>query len=137
MISKIISTNNSSSTIFVRLMVGSVFLSEGIQKFLFPELLGSGRFAKIGLPIPEFLGGFVGSFEIICGLMILMGLFTRLAAIPTIIIMIVALATTKADILANKGVWGFLHESRTDWAMLMGSIFLLIEGGGRWSMDKK
>lgn len=137
MINKIINTNNSSSTIFVRLMVGSVFLSEGIQKFLFPELLGAGRFAKIGLPIPEFLGGFVGSFEIICGLMILFGLFTRLAAIPTIVIMIVALATTKSEILANKGIWEFLHESRTDWAMLMGSIFLLIEGGGRWSLDKK
>ncbi len=109
MISKIIGTNNSSTTIFIRFMVGGVFLSEGIQKFLFPELPGSGRFAKIGLPIPEFLGGFVGSFEIVCGLMILMGLFTRLAAIPTIIIMLVALATTKSEILANKGIWVFLR----------------------------
>lgn len=137
MISKIIGTGNSSTTIFVRLMVGGVFLSEGIQKFLFPELLGSGRFAKIGLPLPEFLGNFVGSFEIVCGIMILIGLFTRLAAIPTIIIMLVALATTKAEILTTKGMWVFLHESRTDWAMLMGSIFLLIEGGGRWSLDRK
>lgn len=118
-------------------MVGAVFVSEGIQKFLFPDKLGSGRFAKIGLPIPEFFGPFVGTFEIACGSLVLMGLFTRLAAIPLIIIMLVAIATTKADALANDGFWEMMHGSRTDWSMLLGSIFLLIKGGGRWSVDQK
>ncbi len=116
-------------------MVGIVFLSEGIQKFLFAGKLGAGRFSKIGLPNPDFLGPFVGAFEIICGVFILTGLFTRLAAIPLIIIMLVALSTTKAHILANEGFWNMIHASRTDWAMLLGSIFLLIKGGGRWSID--
>jgi len=118
-------------------MVGAVFLSEGIQKFLFPDDLGSGRFQKIGLPIPEFLGPFVGTFEIFCGSLFLIGLVTRLASIPLIIIMVVAIATTKAEVLANDGFWEMMHGSRTDWSMLLGSIFLLITGGGRWSIDQK
>lgn len=117
-------------------MVGAVFLSEGIQKWLLPLDRGEGRFAKIGLPSPAFLGGFVGSFEIVCGALILLGLLTRLASIPLIIIMLVALATTKIEILSDKGFWEMLHGSRTDWAMLLGSFFLLIKGGGLWSLDK-
>ena len=134
--SLLLNTDNSKATILIRLMVGAVFLSEGIQKFLFAAQLGAGRFEKIGLPSPEFLGAFVGSVEIICGALILMGLFTRLASIPLIIIMLVAMATTKSAVLADKGFWGMMHESRTDWAMLLGSIFLLIKGGGYWSADK-
>lgn len=118
-------------------MVGVVFLSEGIQKFLFPDDLGYGRFKKIGLPEPEFLGPFTGSFEIVCGSLILLGFFTRLAVIPLILIMLVAMATTKLEILANDGFWKMMHASRTDWAMLLGSVFLLIRGGGKWSVDQK
>ncbi|OFY96805.1 MAG: DoxX family protein [Bacteroidetes bacterium RIFCSPLOWO2_12_FULL_31_6] len=117
-------------------MVGAVFISEGIQKFLFPDKLGVGRFVKIGLPNPEFLAPFVGIFEIVCGTLILIGLFTRLSAIPTLIIMIVAILTTKAEVLANDGFWEMMHGSRTDWAMLLGSIYLIIKGGGNWSADK-
>ncbi len=136
MFRKITQTNNASSTILIRLMVGAVFLSEGIQKFLFTDKLGAGRFAKIGLPNPEFLGSFVGSFEVICGTLVLIGLFTRLAAIPLLIVMLVAIATTKAKLLADNGFWSMLHDSRTDWAMLLGSIFLIVKGGGNWSIDK-
>ncbi len=132
----ILNTDNSRTTILIRLMVGPVFLSEGIQKFLFADTLGSGRFEKIGLPSPEFLGGFVGSFEIVCGLLILVGLLTRLASIPLIVIMLVAVVTTKSEVLAEKGFWEMMHGSRTDWAMFLGSIFLLIKGSGYWSADK-
>jgi putative oxidoreductase len=134
---KIVLTDNDATTLLIRSMVGAVFLSEGIQKFLFPDKLGTGRFEKIGLPNPEFLGPFVGSFEIICGSLVLIGLVTRLAAIPLIIVMLVAIATTKAEVLANDGFWEMMHGSRTDWAMLLGGIFLLIKGGGRWSVDQK
>jgi putative oxidoreductase len=129
-------TDNLSTTMLIRLMVGLVFLSEGIQKFMFPELRGAGRFARIGLPSPEFLGSFVGFFEVFCGVLILMGMYTRLAAIPTLIIMIVAILTTKAEVLQMQGFWEMMHGSRTDWAMLLGSIFLIIRGGGRWSVDR-
>ncbi len=133
---RILNTDNSKTTILIRLMVGAVFLSEGIQKFLFADTLGAGRFAKIGLPLPEFLGSFVGTFEIVCGTLMVIGLLTRLASIPLIIIMLVAIATTKSEILAEKGFWEMMHGSRTDWAMLLGSIFLLIKGAGYWSVDK-
>lgn len=135
MINNIIKTDKSGSTIIIRLMVGAVFLSEGIQKFLFADEVGAGRFAKIGLPEPEVLGTLVGSFEITCGLLVLLGMFTRIAVLPLITIMLVAIATTKFTILADQGIWAMLHGSRTDWAMLLGSIFLLIEGAGNWSVD--
>jgi putative oxidoreductase len=137
MFKKILSTDTSKSTSLIRLMVGVVFLSEGIQKFIFPAVRGAGRFEKIGLPSPEFLGSFVGSFEILCGALALLGLFTRFASIPLIIIMLVAIGTTKVDILANDGFWAMMHGSRTDWAMLIGSIFLLIKGGGMYSFDRR
>lgn len=134
---KILQTDKAATTILIRLMVGAVFLSEGIQKFLFAEELGSGRFKKIGLPNPDFLGPFVGTFEIVCGLLVLIGLFTRLAGIPLLIIMLVAIATTKATVLTNEGFWPMLHGSRTDWSMLLGSIYLIIRGGGKWSIDRQ
>lgn len=132
---QLIKTAPDKAVIFIRLSVGAVFLSEGIQKFLFPEARGAGRFEKINLPSPEFLGYFVGCFEILCGILVLTGLLTRLASIPLIVIMLTAISTTKMDLLAEEGFWEMLHGSRTDWAMLMGSVFLLIKGGGKWSID--
>ncbi|MBL7869780.1 MAG: DoxX family protein [Flavobacterium lindanitolerans] len=136
MFKKIINTDNSKTTIIIRLIVGAVFFSEGVQKFLFPAIRGAGRFEKIGFPSPDFLGSFVGFFEILCGILLLVGQLTRLASIPLIIIMLVAFTTTKAEVLANDGFWELLHGSRTDWAMLLGSVFLLIKGAGHWSIDK-
>lgn len=52
--------------------MGAVFLSEGIQKFLFPQQLGTGRFTKIGIPMPEFTASFVGVTEIVCGALLLL-----------------------------------------------------------------
>jgi putative oxidoreductase len=147
---KIIDTNAPSAVILIRLMVGAVFLTEGIQKFLFPDEVGAGRFAKIGIPSPDVMGPFVGVVETVCGALILLGLLTRLAAIPLIIDMIVAIVTTKIPILLGHGFWGFslrnipyygfwgmMHESRTDFSMLLGSLFLLIVGAGLWSLDAR
>jgi len=135
MFRKIIYNDNAPSTILVRLMVGAVFLSEGIQKFMFPDQLGVGRFAKIGLPDPAFLAPFAGSFEIICGFLVIAGFMTRLAAIPLLCVITVAIATTKVQFFHDNGFWAMLHESRTDWAMLTGIIFLIIKGSGKWSVD--
>jgi putative oxidoreductase len=125
----------TAAYILVRIIVGSVFLSEGIQKFLFVDSLGIGRFIKIGIPTPEIMAPFVGCVEIVCGLLVLIGLFTRHASIPLIIDISVAIFTTKIPILLAKGFWPMAHEVRVDWSMLLGSIFLLIVGGGRWSLD--
>ena len=124
-----------SSGILIRLMVGSVFLSEGIQKFLYPEIRGVGRFIRIGIPYPEFTGPFVGSFEILCGILILIGLCTRKTSVPLIIIMLVAIVSTKTPILFESGFWQMAHDARTDFAMLLGSFYLFIAGGGAWSVD--
>jgi putative oxidoreductase len=137
MFTRIVYTVNELTTILIRIMAGAVFLSEGIQKFLFAEKLGLGRFAKIGLPNPDFLGPFVVFFEIVCGAFILFGLLTKLAAVPLLIIMLVAIAITKAQLLADNCFWSMLHDIRTDWSMLLGSIFLLIKGGGKWSADNQ
>ena len=122
-------------SILPRLIVGLVFLSEGIQKFLFPELVGEGRFEKIGFTNPEFLASFVAFFEITCGTLILIGIAVRISSIPLLIIMITAITTTKITILPEKGFWQMAHDSRTDFAMTMLVIFLLIYGAGKFSVD--
>ena len=134
---RIVATDAPAPVVLVRIMVGAVFLSEGIQKFLFPAEVGAGRFAKIGLPAPETLAPFVASFEIACGLLVLLGLATRLAVLPLITIMLVAIASTKLPILLASGFWKMAHEARTDWSMLLGSIFLLLVGAGPWSIDAR
>ena len=134
---RLLATSAPSATVLVRLIVGAVFLSEGVQKFLYPAALGVGRFAKIGIPWPEFSAPFDAVFEIGCGLLILLGLLTRLAAIPLVVDMLVAIATTKVPMLLEKGFWSMAHEARTDWSMLLGAVFLLIVGGGAWSIDAR
>jgi uncharacterized membrane protein YphA (DoxX/SURF4 family) len=131
----LLSTKAPASVVLIRLAVGAIFLSEGIQKFLFPDAQGVGRFTKIGIPAPEIMAPFVGVFEIACGALLLVGLLTRLAAIPLIIDMIVAITTTKIPILIKSGFWAMAHEARTDFAMILGCLFLLIVGGGAWSLD--
>ena len=135
LLTKLTSSTAPNAVLLIRLMVGAVLLSEGIQKFLFPADIGAGRFAKIGLPSPEFLGPFVGSFEIACRTLVLLGLLTRFAVIPLLTIMAVALYSTKLPILLKSGFWKMAHEARTDFSMVMGSLLLLIIGAGAWSVD--
>ncbi|MEV6325625.1 DoxX family protein [Nocardia sp. NPDC051787] len=142
---RLTTTSAPASTILIRFFVGVVFLSEGVQKFLYPDTLGTGRFDKAGIPAPGFFAPLDGIFEIGCGTLILAGLLTRLATIPMIIDMIGALLLTKLPILwgsaplfaKDSGWWDFLHESRTDLAQLCGSLFLLIVGAGAYSLDAR
>jgi putative oxidoreductase len=124
-----------TSVILIRFMVGGVFLSEGIQKFLFPDALGVGRFIKIGIPSPELMAPFVGIVEIVCGLLMILGLATKMAAIPLLINISVAILTTKIPLLAKSGFWSTIHEARTDYCMFLGLLFLIIAGGGNASLD--
>lgn len=139
-----------AATLLIRIMVGAVFLSEGIQKFLYPTHVGAGRFERIGIPNAELLGPLVGGLEIVCGALVLLGLLTRLAVLPLLGIMAAAFATTKLPILLGQdlgpfqlrqipyyGFWGFAHESRTDFSMVMGSLFLLVAGPGPLSLDAR
>jgi putative oxidoreductase len=132
---RLMRTTAPAAAILIRLMVGAVFLSEGIQKFLFPADVGAGRFEKIGFSWPEATAQFVACFEIACGMLLLIGLVTRLAAIPLIAIMLTAISTTKIPILQESGFWKMAHDARTDWSMLLGSLYLLLVGAGRWSLD--
>jgi putative oxidoreductase len=121
--------------ILIRFAVGAVFLSEGVQKFLFPSALGVGRFMKIGIPSPGMIAPFVGWVEVLCGSLLLLGFLTRLAAFPLLIDICVAIATTKVPMLLHEGFWKTAHEARVDYAMFLGLIFLIIRGGGPWSLD--
>jgi len=123
-----------ASVVLVRAMVGAIFVSEGLQKFLFPDALGVGRFTHIGIPYPALMAPFVGGVEIGCGLLVLLGLFTRLAVVPLLAVMVVALSTTKLPILLKSGFWSMAHEARTDYSMLLGSLFLLLVGSGPFSL---
>ena len=125
----------AKAILLIRILVGWVFLSEGIQKFLFPEALGVGRLMKIGIPLPQLMAPFVGVTEIMCGALLLVGLFTRLACVPLLIDICVALYSTKIVTLTKNGFWGTLHEARTDVSMLLGLIFLLLVGSGALALD--
>ena len=124
-----------AAVLIIRLLVGSVFISEGLQKFLFTETLGVGRFVKLGIPSPEFLAPLVGCVEIVAGSLILIGLLTRLAALPLLIVMFVAIYTTKLAVMHD--FWKIAHEARTDYAMILCLFFLLAAGSGPISLDQK
>jgi uncharacterized membrane protein YphA (DoxX/SURF4 family) len=147
---RVLDPHAPAATFLVRIACGVVFLSEGIQKFLYPDALGAGRFAKIGIPAPETMGPFVGFIEVVCGALLLVGLLTRLAALPLIIDMVVALLSTKVPILIGRGyflfakpsgsktgLWAMLHEARTDLSMLLCAAFLLVVGAGVHSLDAR
>jgi uncharacterized membrane protein YphA (DoxX/SURF4 family) len=127
----------SRAILLIRILVGWVFVSEGIQKFLFPAQLGVGRFEKIGIPAPHLMAPMVGTVEIVCGCLLLLGLFVRLAAIPLMGVISTAILTTKIPMLAEAGVWAMLHEARTDFSMLLGLVFLLMAGAGSLSLDAR
>ena len=148
MLQRLIRTNNMRAIVLIRLLVGWVFLVEGILKFLLPDELGVGRFATIGIPAPQVMGPFVGIVEIVFGAFLIVGLLTRIAAIPVLIDISVAIISTKIPIWLGHGYWHFsvsklkhygflsmLHEARTDFSMLLGLIFLLVVGAGGWSVD--
>lgn len=136
--------------VLIRLLVGWVFLVEGVLKFMLAGELGSGRFATIGVPAPYIMGPFVGLVEIVGGALLIAGFFTRLAAAILLINISVAILSTKVPIWLGHGYWRFtlsplkhygflsmLHEARTDLSMFLGLIVLLLLGAGAWSLDAK
>ena len=135
----------SGAILLIRLYVGAIFVLEGILKFVRPEALGPGRFAKIGIPASDLLANLDGFLEIGCGLLILAGLFTRLATLPMIADMLGAILLTKVPLLWSSaalypkegGIWDFLHEARLEFAMLCGCVYLLIVGAGAYSADAR
>ena len=134
------------STLIMRVMAGGVFLSEGILKFVYTNQ-GVGRFTKLGIPAPEFTATFIGSLEIVGGILLIAGLFTRVIAVPFIIEMVVAILSTKISLYLGTsplplppaapkvGFWAVMHETRSDYAQILTSIFLLVAGPGPWSLD--
>ena len=121
---------------FIRLAVGLIFFTQGALKYVDPNM-GVNRFAKIGFPHPYFIAHFVGTFEMVCGFLVLIGLVIRIAAIPLLIVICTAIATTKMPELSrpNQGFWFMVSDARTDFSMLMSLLFLIVAGAGSWSLD--
>jgi uncharacterized membrane protein YphA (DoxX/SURF4 family) len=130
------STWNIRSLIFIRLAVGLIFVTQGLLKYIDPKM-GVLRFARIGFPYPGVTAHLVGAFEISCGLLVLIGLFTRLASIPLLVVILTAIATTKVPELfrAGQGFWFMVSDARTDFAMTMSLLLLVSIGAGSWSLD--
>ncbi|MGB8413540.1 MAG: DoxX family protein [Candidatus Binatus sp.] len=132
----LVSNRNAGSVIFIRLAVGLIFLTQGILKYIDPHM-GVLRFAKVGFPYPGCTAHLVGAFEIACGLLVLFGLFTSVASIPLLIVILTAIATTKVPELfhSGQGFWFMVSDARTDFAMTMSLLFLISAGAGSWSLD--
>ncbi len=126
------------SILFIRLAVGLIFFTQGILKYMDPKM-GVERFTKIGFPHPYFTAHFVGTFEIACGLLVLIGLWTRAASVPLLIVIATAIATTKILELfrPSQGFWYMVSDVRADFAMLCSLLFLISAGGGAWSLDAR
>ena len=129
---------SSGAVVLIRFAVALIFFSQGLFKYIDPNM-GVNRFTRIGFSLPAFTAHFVGGFEMLCGLLVLLGLLTRLAAIPLLIVICTAIATTKLPELSrpNQGFWFMVSDARTDFAMLMSLLFLLIAGAGAWSIDSR
>jgi uncharacterized membrane protein YphA (DoxX/SURF4 family) len=127
---------SSRAVFFIRLAVGLIFLTQGVLKYIDPNM-GVNRFSRIGFPYPYFTAHLVGTFEMICGALVLLGLLTRIAAIPLVIIICTAIVTTKIPELSrpHQGFWFMFSDARADFAMLMSLLFLIRTGAGRWSVD--
>jgi putative oxidoreductase len=148
-LSRLAETAAPPATTLIRLAVATVFVSEGIQKFLYPAALAAGRFAKIGIPAPDVMGPVIGLIEIACGALVLVGLLTRVAALLLLADMTVAILSTKVPIgighgywrfaapSGKTGVWAMLHEARTDFSMWLSCLFLFVVGAGPRSLDAR
>jgi putative oxidoreductase len=128
-------TLEARAVILIRLMIGGIFLSEGAQIFLFPADLGVGKFTKLGIPDPQLFAQLTGYVEVMFGALVLVGIFTRVACVPLLIVIAFAMYSTSLPILEQKGIWTFLHESRTNICMLLGLLYLIIAGAGTYSYD--
>jgi len=131
-------TRGAAGVALIRLAVGLIFMTQGILKYIDPKM-GVVRFTRIGFPHPYFTAHFVGTFEIVCGFLVMLGLWTRAAAVPLLVVISTAIATTKVPELfrAGQGFWFMVSDARTDFAMLFSLVFLIVEGGGAWSLDAR
>jgi putative oxidoreductase len=134
---RILNTGDDSKIIIIRVIVGLIFIIEGVLKYKMVQWLGPGRFTEIGFSYAFFWAYFTGAVEIFCGLLVLAGLLTRLASVPLLIIMIAAFITTKLPVLGTEGFWIFSHEYGIDFSLTLLLILLIIYGGGKWSLDLK
>ena len=137
LMTKILDTGDDSKIIFARIITGLIFISEGVQKYVIVTMLGPSYFEEIGFGQPLFWSYFTGTFEILCGTMILIGLLTRLASIPLLVIMATAFFKTKLPLLLSDGFLRFAHEYRIDFALTLLLIMLFFQGAGKWSVDLK
>jgi len=134
-LTRIIQTSDDSKLVFVRFITGAIFMSEGIQKYLVVSLLGPSYFRDLGFVHPMFWSYFTGTFELVCGLLVMAGLFTRIASIPLLTIMVTVFFTAKLPVLLHKGFLSFAQVYRIDFALTILIVMLLIYGGGRLSAD--
>lgn len=133
-----ISPQGPASILLIRLAVGLIFFTQGILKYTDAHM-GVARFTRIGFPHPYFTAHFVGTFEVVCGVLVLLGLWTRVSAVPLLIVIATAIATTKVPELfrAGQGFWYMVSDARTDFAMFCSLLFLISVGGGAWSLDAR
>jgi putative oxidoreductase len=113
-----------------RLTIGFVFLQSGWGKLHdIPKVVGF--FTQLGIPAPEFQARLVAGTEFVCGSLMLLGLATRLATIPLIATMVVALLTAlKSDIHGFSDVFG-----ASEYLYIALLLWLGVYGAGPISLD--
>lgn len=114
-----------------RVTVGWLFLNTGWGKLThLPDIVN--YFRQLGIPMPEFQAPLAASAEFICGTLILVGLGTRLACVPLIITMIVAILTARKDDYEGiASLFGFV-----EYLYIVLFVWLGVAGAGPLSLDR-
>ena len=113
-----------------RLTLGVVFLGTGWGKLHGLDKV-TDFFTELGIPAPGFNALLASSAEFICGALLLVGLLTRLASIPLIVTMIVAILTAKHPDLHGLGtLLGF-----EEWTYIVLAAWIALAGPGPFSLD--
>jgi putative oxidoreductase len=133
----IISTNPNKTIIVIRFMIGIYFLAGGVLKLYMPGLQETGYFQNIGFASAGNIAITISIVEVVCGLLIIAGLYTRIAAITLLFTILFTFITGKVPIVYEEGFFLMAHLSRIDFALFLGCIFLVLTGSGYWSLDHR
>lgn len=133
----LVATSDFGPIVLVRLLVGWAFVVEGVFKFLRPGERGAGLFEGLGIPFPDLMARTVGGTEVLCGLLVLLGVGVRVSVVPLMAILLAALLAVRLPLLGAEGLVGFLHASLLETVLLLACAFLLRAGAGPLSMDRK
>ncbi len=120
----------------VRIMLGIMFIMPGMMKLILPDYgaAWSIQLVEANIPLYTFTYWFVPFFEVILGVILFLGYYSRIGALLTLPIMLVAIYVHLT--VTNPGAFPSQpQEPYMPIAVIMMALVIIIKGSGAWSMD--